>query len=349
MPRKQNGFGASNSLSFKPTKSVKTGKGQGAAGYYPSDRRFGSTVHRSVIESYDLDSDWVKWRKGFEYYNQSAWYRLETLNPNTLDYEVSRIKSTLYKGSVFELDVEFDGYKFATSDADSNNHYVVKRNILGVPDDHGTPGPPTKVGYNPLNLGTVVPGTVRNDAYYNYDYTNKEYLDLKARKEIWLDVTFTDASLVLTQMIGERINDGVTEATLSYILNSKHQPSVYVGKSLPRDPVEQGVILDDLGQVQTVEVKSKLTTLDITIDKDDLTITPEGQELLDGSGESIKQMLAGKVVYVPSLFRGKPIFPPGTTDLTFIDGYEYFVVEINDTIDVGEIDILKSRRNSFAY
>ena len=33
MPRKQNGFGNSKSLAFKPSKSVSKGKAKGAAGY----------------------------------------------------------------------------------------------------------------------------------------------------------------------------------------------------------------------------------------------------------------------------------------------------------------------------
>ena len=345
MPRKQNGFGASNSLSFKATKSIKTGKGEGAAGFYPSNRQFGSTVHRTVIESYDLDSDWVKWRKGFEYYNQSAWYRLETLNPNTLDYEVSTVNSTLYRGSLLEVDVEFNGYKFATNDSDSNNHYVVKRNILGVPADHEDPRPPGRstkdVGYVPLDLGTVVQGSVRNDYYYNFDYTNKEYLDLKARREIWLDIDRSDTSIILTQMIGERVSDGVTEASLTYVLNDEQQPAIYIGKSLPRDPVEQGLIFDDFGRRVSIEVFSKLTTITIIINKDDLNIEPSGQEILDDTQLSIQQMLTDKLIYIPSIFRGKPLFPPSAdTNLTFIDGTQFFVVDLQDKINVDEINIL---------
>ena len=71
MPKKQNGFGNSKSLAFKPSKAVSKGKGVGAAGFYPSDRRYGTAVQRSVIEKYDLDSDWTKWRRGFEYYNKA--------------------------------------------------------------------------------------------------------------------------------------------------------------------------------------------------------------------------------------------------------------------------------------
>ena len=62
MPRKQNGWGSSSSFAVKGVDTkIEVGKRKGAAGYYPSDRSFGASVHRSVTEKYDLDSDWVKW------------------------------------------------------------------------------------------------------------------------------------------------------------------------------------------------------------------------------------------------------------------------------------------------
>ena len=80
MPKKENGFGKAQSFAFKSFDKTDKGKGKGAAGYYPSNRQYGSAISRSVMEKYDLDSDWVKWRKGYEYYNKAAWYRLETYN-----------------------------------------------------------------------------------------------------------------------------------------------------------------------------------------------------------------------------------------------------------------------------
>lgn len=78
MPRKQNGFGSASSFAFnKVNNKVSQGKRPGAAGYYPSDRQFGTSVHRSVIEQFDLDSKWVRWRKGLEFYYQAAWNRLQ--------------------------------------------------------------------------------------------------------------------------------------------------------------------------------------------------------------------------------------------------------------------------------
>ena len=102
MPRKQNGFGNANSFAFKKGKTVSKGSPKGAAGFYPSNRRYGTSVHRSVIEKYDLDSDWVKWRKGFEYYNRAAWYKLETYDPYTQEYSEAKIVSKLYQGTDYE-------------------------------------------------------------------------------------------------------------------------------------------------------------------------------------------------------------------------------------------------------
>ena len=53
-------------------------------------------VKRSVIEKYDMDSDWVKWRKGYEY-SKAAWYKLETYNDQTQEYEEVQIYSKLYQ------------------------------------------------------------------------------------------------------------------------------------------------------------------------------------------------------------------------------------------------------------
>ena len=206
MPRKQNGFGNAKSLAFKPSKNVNRGKGIGAAGSYPSNRRYGSSVNRTVIEQYDLASDWVKWRRGFEYYNKGAWYRLKTYDPITQTYEDSQIKSKLYQGTEYEVDVVFDGYKFATKNADSNNHYVMKRTTVSSPD-----------------IGSI--NQVLNDPI--------KYPKQKANREIWARGTAGADSRLLFQMIGERLTDGETEANLDFILNADEKPALFIGKSWP--------------------------------------------------------------------------------------------------------------------
>ena len=80
MPRKQNGFGSANSFAFKGSGRVDKGKGTGAFGFYPSNRRFGTSVHRTVIENWNLNSDWTKWRKGYELYNFAAYSTFNVFN-----------------------------------------------------------------------------------------------------------------------------------------------------------------------------------------------------------------------------------------------------------------------------
>ena len=118
MPRKQNGFGNFSNSGFKGVNSnVKSGKGSSALGKYPSERKFGSTLQRSAIEQYNVESTWARWRKGMEYYFQGAY--LEFLETNAV----------LYQGTEFEIPVSFDGYRFATKNADSRTHYAVRRTM----------------------------------------------------------------------------------------------------------------------------------------------------------------------------------------------------------------------------
>ena len=341
MPRKQNGFGNPKSLGFKGAGRVDRGKGVGAPGSYPSNRGYGSSVTRTVIEKYNLDSDWVKWRKGYEYYNQSAWYRLEEQDPNSLDYEVRKIQSVLFEGSDFETLVTFDGYKFATQDSDSNNHYVMKRVPLGKPTGSSSlDNPSTITDYVPLDLGKVKQGSVRNDFYYKFDYKNEEYLDHKARKEIWLDINPSEDTPVLTQMIGERITDGISEATINYILNSKGQPVVYVGKSMTADGRRPGVKYTD-GGIEEVEVKENLTKIKLTIPASDFILEPEYEPQLQELDQESIDFLVDKVVYIPALFTLRTTGEPAL-QMEYIDGLDYFAVDLTDTITADNIQILDS-------
>ena len=115
MPRKKNGLG---SFAFsKVNSAVNTGKIKQRSGRYPSDRGYGSTVTRSIIQEWDLESTWARWRKGIEYFYQGAYLKLK---PQT---------ATLYQGSTKEVPLKFTGYKFATKNADSRAHYVIKRQV----------------------------------------------------------------------------------------------------------------------------------------------------------------------------------------------------------------------------
>lgn len=275
MPRKQNGFGKAQSFEFKKFKEfdrTDRGKGKGAAGQYPSSRRYGSSVQRSVIEKWDLDSNWTKWRKGYEYYNRAAWYELEDYNELTQEYEKSTIKSVLYQGTPNEVDVEFTGFKFATKNADSNNHYVVKRTPTSKPD-----------------LGVIT--QVKNDAI--------KYPTNKANREIWCKGSPGIDSSLLLRMIGERLTDGETEASLTYVLDSEEKPALYMGKTFS-DPT-------------TVEVIIPINSI---LDNDfDITTQYEN--------------LVGQVVYIPDFYVEKPV--EDIENINWIDGTEYFGIELQDT------------------
>ena len=283
MPRKQKGFGNSKSLAFKPQKSITKSKAPGAAGSYPSNRRYGSSVQRTIIEQYDLNSDWTKWRRGYEYYNKGAWYRLKTYDPITKEYTDSQIDSKLYQGTGYEVDVEFTGYKFATKDADSNNHYVMKRTTV-----------------SDVDLGVIT--SVLNDEL--------KYPVQKAYSEIWCKGSGGADSRLLFQMIGERLTDGVTEATLSYVLTAENEPALYIGKSDPNE---------------LTEVRAEISS----------AVLNNSTWMAEHNGNY--QELVGKVVYIPEFFVERPVDDPSVFDI--FDERDFFGASLIDK-GVGEIVIL---------
>ena len=199
MPRKQNGFGNTKSFAVKGAESINRrtdkGKGRGAAGSYPANRRYGSTVSRSVIEQYDLDSTWARWRRGMEYYYQGAYL------------EFAKTDAVLFQGTNFEIPVTFDGYRYATKNADSRTHYAIRRTVTGN-----------------KQLGFV--DEIQSDAI--------EYPEQFANHEIWMKVVATrgpDSDSILVRCQGERITDGQAAANVKYVLTDERKPAVYDGKS----------------------------------------------------------------------------------------------------------------------
>ena len=279
MPRKQNGFGSNKSFAFKPVNKRLDSKKPGAPGTYPSVRTYGSSVHRTVIEKYNLDSNWIKWRKGYEYYNQAAWYRLQDLDEFSGEYKDAQIKSKLYQGTDYEVDVVFDGYKFATKNADSNNHYVMKRTTV-----------------SPVDLGTIT-------AVYNDPVKYPEY---KANKELRVQGNPGADSRLLLQMIGERITDGETEATLNYLLNANEHPALYIGKS-----------------------GEQLTELTIDIYTEALTILEDINSYQD---------LVGKIAYIKNFYVEKPI--DQYRKFEFVDDDYTFTVNSEDFVNGIEVEVL---------
>ena len=248
MARKQNGFGNAKSFAFKSNGKVDVGKVKGAAGNYPSNRRYGSTVQRTIIERYDLNSNWVKWRKGFEYYNQAAWYRLEQYNDIKQEYEDAEINSVLFQGTAEEVAVKFDGYKFATKDSDTNNHYVMKRTL----DE--------EVDYS---IGTV--REVRPDE-------KNDTVEIKINAG-------PNVEAVLN-MVGDRITDGQTAATIDWVLNAEGTPGLYIGKTKANE----------------------LATAQVEIPLADLQASPWMQE----RGNDLQE-LVNEIVYLPDFYQRRDV------------------------------------------
>ena len=328
MPRKQNGWGASKSLAFKPMNPVSKAKGYGAPGSYPSDRRYGSSVSRSVVEKYDMDSDWVKWRKGYEYYMQAAWdelvvvnpfygqgSRLDPVNPNDPSpgnqYITATLQSKLYQGTAYELDTLFYGWEFPTQDADTNTHYVAKRQPLGN-----------------ANLGTIT--EVWNDPI--------KYPDQKAYREIWIKGQASTNARLLLQMEGERLTDGETEATLKFVLTEDEKPAVYRGKTFPKDTTTDGFELDATKvrlaiPLSAIEAGTQVAGKEYTVGQGLKKFKAE--KSAKGILENPAQLI-GNIIYVPDFFIERSlddvpvkVWAEGTSD--------YFGLAIQDQINAGEI------------
>jgi len=203
MSRKQNGFGG-KSFSFKSSSGkIDVGKIKTSEGVYPSNRRYGSVVVRTIIEEQNKNSNWAKWRKGYEYYNQAAWYRLEEYEDVTQEYVEAVINSVLFQGTPEEVAVKFDGYKFATKNSDTNNHYVIKRSLDEEAD------------YNIGTVREIIPN-VKNDT-----------VEIKLNAGPNVEAVFN--------MIGDRITDGVTSATIDWVLTAEGRPALFIGKTKPNE------------------------------------------------------------------------------------------------------------------
>lgn len=197
MPKKQNGFGKANSFSIKGfSTKVSKSKSLGSPGTYPGNRSYGSSVHRTVIEKYDIDSNWTRWRKGLEYSYLGAY----------LDFE--DLSSVLYQGTVDEREVLFDGHQFSTQNSDSRSHYAARRTVLGVRD-----------------LGSII--EIYSDA--------SAYPEYYERNELWTKVQQNQVlgTSRLRRVIGERLTDGVTQANVINVLTEQKKPIRYVGKNKP--------------------------------------------------------------------------------------------------------------------
>ena len=332
MPRKQNGFGSPKSFAFKGVNKYPDLKPK-ANGYYPSDRQYGSTLHRTVIESWNLNSNWAKWRKGFEMFNQALYSRLRVENPDWDGFDPferytdAQLVSILYQGTDYPTTVIFDGYEYPTKDSDVGTHYVAKRTPLEVDPETGEP--------IDISLGVIT--DVFNDEL--------RYPMQKAYREIWVKGVPNQRGRLLLQMINERLTDGETEATLKYLLGAPTvfcpdgQPAIYYGQTAPKDIRENSAF-----DLQGTEVT-------ITVPISDIEIIEQTQKthLVDQGLNSISikpadisfqstltvQELVGKVIYVPDFFKDKIL---SEFDSTFwFENRDFMASTIVDTEKADEI------------
>lgn len=331
MPRKQNGWGTSSSFSFGRLKSVSVAKGFGAAGDYPSSRRYGARVSRSVIEKYDMDSDWAKWRKGYEYYLKAAYNELvveneyygvgSRLNPiHPLDkapgeeYRRAELDSVLYQGTSYELPTHFYGWEFASKNGDGNAHYVVKRT-------------PEKGEY----LGVVK--KVFNDP--------NRYIDQKNSREIWVKGDASQLSRLLLNMEGERITDQETEATLKCVLTEDGLPATYIGKTFPVD------MEGPERELQSTRVNMRIPLANIAVGNQEEKeyIASQGLRSVMPSISAKEVMqdtrnLIGKIIYLPEFYIEKTF--DGLKKFAWADAEEYFGLIVQDITKKAKVYCLDS-------
>jgi len=124
MPRKQNGFGSTNSFSVKSVNNaMKTDKVPRAAGAYPRNRQFGTTITRTPSEQFNIESKWKMWRKGYELYTDAD----SIVKKIDLKY---RVYSDLVTGEPKNgLLMSFDCNQYPTQMVDNAVRYVVQRKI----------------------------------------------------------------------------------------------------------------------------------------------------------------------------------------------------------------------------
>ena len=315
MPRKQNGFGNSKSLAFKPSKSISKGKAQGAPGTYPSNRQYGVSVHRTVKENWNLNSNWVSWRKGYELYNVAGYSVLLVANPDynpslpiddsNLDYVTAELKSLLYQGTAYEIETLFNAFEFPTMGSDNNTHYAVKRSVSTDSD-----------------LGVI------NQVFNNEIL----YPEQKQYREIWCKGTADTArGRLLLQMIGERLTDGETEATLKNLLTSDEKPAIYLGKT----PSSTAPEAEEFNFQQTqVKVSVPISNVDITENQPGTYVINQGLSTYKQTVKSVDilsdpQQLVGKIIYIPNFFIEKPV--SNIDEINWLDGRNYFATYVQES------------------
>ena len=301
MPRKQNSFGSAQSFEFKGGGRIDKGKGVGAFGVYPSNRRYGTAVHRTVTEKWNLESDWVQWRRGYEIWLKAFYSKLVVsvdidsdlyVDPETR-YRDAQLLSILYQGTDYPTNVLFKGYRFPTHNSDVNTHYVAVRTPLKF--DPETRDPVS------ISLGTVLE-VLKGPEQQKY-------------REVWVrGIPDAVRGALLLQMLGERLTDGETEATMKNLLvrnqeNNKDEPAIYFGQTAPKD----------IRESSTAPLEPTEVTIEIPVGNIDVNPNPQNVYRINQGLSTFKtkatsidvfnkpEDLIGKVVYVPDFFKSREI------------------------------------------
>ena len=123
---------------------------------------------------------------------------------------IDEVTSTLFPGTDFEIPVTFDGWRFATKNADSKTHYSIRRTI----DQN-------------KQLGVIA--EIQNDQrLYPEQYKNREiWAKIIASRDI-------NSDDMLLRSEGERITNGTDGSKHStHVLTGDQKPAVYSGKTPP--------------------------------------------------------------------------------------------------------------------
>ena len=206
MPRKQNGFGSTKSFSVgSVSEKIDTGKGVRGTGQYPSNRRYGTSITRSAVEQWNIDSTWLMWRRGYEYARQNIWMNLDVF-----------FNAYLFSGTQNRVEASFICKRFPSLKNDTATRYVLKRQIIGSTEDPRF-ATVTKILNNP-----------------------SQNLENLQNREIWLQVNPSKDPLkgpTINRFTNLRITNKrhgfpytekkTFEATVKTILTSEGKPQVY--------------------------------------------------------------------------------------------------------------------------
>lgn len=219
MPKKQNGFGNFKSSGVRKVDgSFKTPGVMKSPGTYPAVRTFGSRITRTVVEKYNIDSLYARWRKGYEFYSKNLFS----------DYDFN-FPITFFTGKESQVvfDVEVRRFGSRTGKEDSSVHYAVKR--LQRP----------LVNYEVATIDQVFDNVLFET-------------EAKERKELWCSLDGYAGLLHLLQGEEVQSNVGSTEvigAIVRMLFDEQKRPNVFTGTTgANTSSIVYQVPLSDLSQ-----------------------------------------------------------------------------------------------------